>query len=221
MYIIVVDVITIMLFKMKNVFLLIIVYFLMFENGLKAQDFGYGIELGIQQYGRFCCAAFDNQYRYYDEYLPSFNFNAYIGYRSKSFWGLSFEPGFLQNQVEEDFTKDNSIWKYNSFQAPFFINIYFKEIYFFSLGVEASYLFSADFNITNAVLNPVDLLKRPELYSVLGFNYDFFNHMTIGFRFKYGLNQFYELKTNIDNLKMISKSKICNKYFQFLLRYAF
>ena len=83
---------------MKSLFQLITVFLIsVFASNLNAQKLEFGLQSGLNLSNThiFNKDDFTDHDRIYYP-LVLVNGNAYLGYKSESFWGFSFEPGFIQ-----------------------------------------------------------------------------------------------------------------------------
>ena len=100
---------------MKTIpFVLIVSVFLLMHISVSAQNFKYGIVGGFditKNHTTNLTIREDNPRSY--EPMTSFNVNAFLGFKSISFWGMSVEPGFIKkgdiDKNENDAIDDDMI----------------------------------------------------------------------------------------------------------------
>ena len=199
----------------KSVF--IITLFLISSLNSIAQEFNYGVMFGVNSSNK----------RLSDKEIgkemfgakTTFNLNAFIEYKSKGFWGISIEPGFIQKGSNENFYSlegdkyDNS--QLNYIQVPLLAELFATEKLYFSIGPEFSYLLSSKMKSDDSKIDITDFYdKRFELSGIIGVNYNVLKKFDIGIRYSYGLTSILELDSTHNGLV-----KEYNKYFQFLIKY--
>jgi len=174
-------------------------FILLSTFGLNAQKIMYGISTGFNVVNR--------NYSDYDVSSPiiSCNANAYIGYKSQGYWGLSIEPGFIRKGCNFHYAPYRFKIRDSYLQMPILVNIYFTDKLFLSAGTEIAYY-------TQFLGTYDDLLsyrKKLELSGLIGINYNISKKIDIGLRYNHGI-------TSISSF-----SKRYYQYFQILLRIKF
>jgi hypothetical protein len=177
-------------------------FILLSTFGIYAQNIMYGISAGLD--------VANEQYignkTYPNESLSpmiSYNANAYIGYKSQGYWGLSIEPGFMQKGYMLHYANNNMRIKCNYLQMPIFVNIYFTDKLFISAGPEIAYF------LWNRYAYVLKGRNNLELSGLIGINYNISKKIDIGLRYNHGI-------TSISTM-----TKLYNQYFQLLLRIKF
>jgi len=133
---------------------------------LQGQCFKYGVIGGLDM-TNIDMVNFPNEINASKMYNPiiSFNINSYLEYKSKSFWGLSIEPGFAQkggtqlfsySNFDTHYTNNyNVIIRLNYFQLPVLYHVYLTDKFYLSIGSEFSYLINSTAKVTD-VANIID-----------------------------------------------------------------
>lgn len=201
--------------KIPNLFLSVLI--LISANFVFAQDLKLGFIAGVD----LTNIRFEKNNDYFNGSIPdfkhiiSYNANGYIGYKSNSFWGLSFEPGYIKKGG--DFTDFNSRYTFSYIQLPVLADLYISDKFFISIGPELGYLVKAKFENNDLSMDILDRCdNRFELSGLLGINYSIFKNTEIALRYSYGLT--YTAKTFFsDNYG--NQLRQYNHYIQFILRF--
>lgn len=157
----------------------------------------------------------------YDPIL-SYSLNGYIGYRSKSFWGLSLEPGFIKkggNIVQEtSYDQPDQKRELNYIQLPVLFDMYITKHLFLSVGAEFGYLIKAQTEYSNLSVNAYDLYNKYEVSGVAGIWYNLFDHFDFGLRFDRGLLNPTRVAWIDDYGNFTGQTTEYNQYFQLTIR---
>jgi hypothetical protein len=146
---------------------------------IMAQDFKYGIQSGLVLTNIYSKSkpkndVFDNWYNP----MLSYCINGYVGYKGKSFFGISAEPGFIQKggivNYNQDTKDDDERLNYNYIQLPVLADFYLIKRLKISLGSEFSFL-----------TNP-DNIEKFEMSGLLGLSFDLNNKLDLGLRYSRG-----------------------------------
>lgn len=217
-------------------------------SSINAQNFEYGFELGL---GTSAIHMSDvpsgiSYARMYNP-IPTYNINALVSYKSKSYWGVSIEPGFTQKggvQLFDSRKSNYQIIHNNVFvveryiQVPILYNVYLGKRFYFSIGPDFAYRLSEDASITNTVNNTdysisayksignnvfadyilPDAERRFEMSGVLGLNCILTKKFDIGLRYGYGFNNLVDVTWADETGIFIGKSSTHNQYLQLLFK---
>lgn len=210
--------------------LLTVIIILIFPSLLTAQRFHIGIQSGLNLSNLHVVKKedFTDQKRvYYPLLLP--NANAYLGYKSESFLGFSFEPGFIQKGgLQKDITiiSEGVIYQpqdlryiSNFVQLPILADFYFTDRLSISIGPEFSILLSSKVKGEYSTFNTYDKHDKLEVSGILGINYSLVKFIDIGFRYNHGINSPSYLMWIDDLGNIIDFSKQYYQYIQFTLRF--
>ena len=205
---------------MKQIITLIFSFSILLSLKASAQEFKFGASTG----STFANATltdkpedFNNERIYYPQAF--FNLNGYVGYKSKSFWGVSLEPGFIQKggKTKGDY---NSKIKQNYFQLPILADLYVGEKFYLSIGPEIAYMINAKVKSDIDKSDITDIYdNRLELSALIGVNYNIYKNFDIGLRYNRGLTYTQELIWTGDTGEIVGTSKVYNQYFQFLVKF--
>ena len=207
-----------------KVLIISIVVIMVFVINLDAQNFKYGIQAGFDMSRAPVKNSPDFNTTFSNvsnKFFPTFNVNAYFGFRSNNFWEVSLEPGFMQNRIGDNFLGSDSPYKLNYLQVPILFNVHFMKSYFISVGGEFSYLLSADLNFETVLMESIELFRRPHISGIVAINYNFLEHITFGMRYFHGFTTISDIKIRNEESGAIDYVDQFNQYFQFLLRYRF
>jgi len=214
----------------KITFVLII--FLALNSGLilKAQELKFGVITGLNISRRQVTNIkdyTDESKIYYPLLMP--NANMYIGYKSKSFWGLSFEPGYIQKGgLRKDFAVQIGNTSYipqdvkyisNYIQMPVLLDLYFTKKLFISVGPEFAYLINSKVKSQIYSFDMTENFQKIEIAGVIGLNYNLIKCIDIGFQYNHGVTKSSTLWWVDDFGSLLGTSKEYNQYFQFKIRF--
>ena len=150
--------------------------------------------------------------------MKSYNLNCFISYKSKSFWGLSVEPGFMQ---KGGFCGVNNScrWELNYLQIPVLADIYIFHRFFLSVGPEFSYMTSAkavsDYQGHNQTDDIYSIYnKKFELSGFIGINCMITNVIGIGLGYNHGLTYIDKVPLYDYPWKLTGWTKLYNQYLQ-------
>lgn len=164
---------------------------------------------------------YHNEKQIYQSIL-SFNINGYVGYRSKSFWGLSFEPGFIQKggNIVQETMYDPYDQKHvlNYIQLPILFDLYFSKHLYLSIGPEFAYLIKAQIEYSRYTKNAYDLYNKFEISGAVGLWYSIFNNLDIGLKFNSCLFNPTKLNWIDDYGNFTGQTTEYNQYFQLTIR---
>ena len=164
--------------------------------------------------------------RSYYNHMITYNFNGYVAYKSKGFWGFSLEPGYIRKggnkssytsfssgiswpQFSNDFTIPYHL---DYFQVPVLFDVYVTKKIFVSLGHEFAWLVDATKEYTNGeTVSLSEYNKDLELSGLIGLNYNIIKNLDVGLRYSRGLSN------TIDSEDLTEY----NQYLQLLLRFKF
>jgi len=216
---------------MKSLFQLLIVLIIsVFASALNAQKLEFGLQSGLNLSNThiFNKDDFTDQNRIYYP-LALVNGNAYIGYKSKSFWGFSFEPGFIQKgglRKDVRISTGNTFYqpqevKYisNFIQLPVLTDIFFSERFFISLGPEISLFLNSKAKGEFLTFDTSADHNKIEVSGILSINYSPFKFIDVGLRYNHGITSPSYLIWVDDLGNYVGRSKQYNQYVQFTLRF--
>lgn len=233
--------------SLKKIVVIFVLAVMVFPS-TNAQNFEYGLELGLGM-SAIHMSDIPSGIFYTRMYgpIPIYNINAFVSYRSKSFWGLSVESGIIQKggiQLFDSRMSNSQIIHNNVFvveryiQVPVLYNIYLGKRFYFSVGPELAYRLSEGVSSTNTVNNTdmsvtaykslghnvvadnilPDEERRFEISGVLGINYCVNKKFDLGLRYSYGFNNLVDV-TWVDKLGyFLGHSSTHNQYLQFLMK---
>jgi hypothetical protein len=133
---------------MKRVVTFLVTFLILISSSvLQAQKFQVGLQTGLD----FSNKHISNKDDFTDEekvYSPLtlFNVNAYLGFKSNSFWGLSIEPGFIRKGGQRNdlvlqvgdmlFAYQDVKYISDFIQLPLLVDFYITDNFFISIGPE-------------------------------------------------------------------------------------
>ena len=207
--------------RSKTIFVVIAIILLL-PSFVSAQTIKFGVLAGVNV-SDMHLAQKPNIQQVDIKFLPvcTVNINGYLGFKSKSFWGLAIEPGFIQKASIYSFmdgTKaDDSKIQLNCLQVPLILDLFLSKNFSFSIGPEFSYAISSKYQISIMGHKPPEL-NNNELSGIIGLTYSIFKKLDIGLRYNHGLTHSYILwKDEFGNA--LDFSKEYNHRVQFFVRF--
>jgi hypothetical protein len=161
--------------------------------------------------------------RVYDPMI-SYNVNGYLGYKSGGFWGISFEPGYIQKggaQRYETETKEDDIRiQLNYIQMPVLFDLYVIKKIFISVGPEFAYMINATSKSMEESNDIWNLYTRSfEVSGLIGINFNIIKNFDIGIRYNHGITWISKvIYLDTDN-SMETPSEEFNQYLQLFARF--
>jgi hypothetical protein len=175
-----------------------------------AQGFRFGMLAGVDAVKLHSVVKPDVQvwdaWRQDADPLISFNINGYIGYKSKSFWGFSIEPGYIRKGGNGSYV--------GYVQIPVLADIYPMEKIFFSIGPELAF--------KNKINYPPQITELTyELSGLIGLNYSILANVDLGLRYSHAFT--YHTKSSFPDPFEGGEAiqRVYNQYLQFVVRYKF
>jgi hypothetical protein len=199
----------------RNKSFLLIAAFLLIQFNIQAQDFRFGVLGGIDvTSNRVTNPVVRDDPRSYGS-MMSFNINGYLGYESSSFWGLSFEPGFIRKGGIDD----NQRIQLNYLQLPVLFDLCITKWIFVSLGPEFSYLInpqSVSLGMSSIIWDSYS--RSFEVSGLIGLSIRLTRNFDVGVRYSHGLTWISKvIYYETDNDKVNSKE--FNQYLQLVVRF--
>lgn len=148
-----------------------------------------------------------------------FSVNAYFGYKTKGFIGLSAEPGYIK--------KGFYGWSYNFstnlnyFNVPLVVDLYVHKKLSFLVGLEPVILMKVSSFSRDTISHRTDLFDKSELSLLTGINYSPCKLFDIGFRYSFAITPNRVLRFVDADGNLIDKMKIYNQYCQLFVRFRF
>jgi hypothetical protein len=212
----------------------ILISFLVLNSGLilNAQELKFGVITGLNISRRHVTniSDFTDDSKIYSSLLMP-NVNMYIGYKSKSFWGLSLEPGYIQKGgMRKNLEIRTEIFQYipqdvkyisNYLQMPVLLDLYFTKKLFLSVGPEFAYLINSKAKSENFSFDITENFQKIEIAGVLGLNYSIFKFFDIGIQYNHGVTKSSILIWKDDFGNALGESNEYNQYFQFKIRFKY
>jgi hypothetical protein len=155
---------------------------------IRAQDFRFGILSGFNITRTNISEYTISNFTYKGDYLDpmaSFNINGYIGYKSRSFWGLSLEPGYIKKGGSNP-NNHNSKFHLNYIEMPILVNFYFLKRFYASVGPGISYLINEKFKYKSESEDIPVSGNKFEISGLIGLNYNIIKNIDIGLRYNQG-----------------------------------
>lgn len=209
--------------KMKKSILLLLI--LLGTLGLNAQDFGFGLVAGLDVANTRITnipSSYDGNRPYHP--LIAFNINAHINFKSKSFWAVSIEPGFIQKGElirydDDDKNKDVRIIN-NYIQVPVFVDFFPTKRLSLSVGPEFAVMLNAKAKSKDDSNDISDMYdEKFEISAIVGINYNVIKYIDIGLRYSRGLTHILAFSFIDETGTTIGDGKMYNQYFQFFVRF--
>jgi len=220
----------------------------LFVSLAKSQCISYGVTLGFDA-ASMKMRDVPEKITYNSMYAPilSYNINGFASYKSKSFWGISIEPGFMRKGGVQLFDYYNSsnikvnfkvIDTYNYLQLPVLFDAYLSKRLYVSAGLEFNYRlsenakltdeatwYSSDMNIwqsagNNRLKNEIlpDDNNRFNYSYLLGVQYKLTDKFDVGLRYNMGMKELMSVYWRDSYLYEGEKISVFNTYFQFLVK---
>lgn len=203
--------------------LTVLILTLLSTIGVNAQDFAFGLVAGFDVANTRISNMpdpYDGNKPYYP--LIAFNVNAHISFKSKSFWAVSIEPGFIQKGEHYRYDDKNKNIKfiYNYFQIPIFVDFFPTKKLSFSIGPEFAFLVNAKAKSKDDSNDVTDIYhEKFEISALVGVNYNVFKYIDIGLRYSRGLTHILAFTFTDETGTTIGEGKLYNQYFQFFVRF--
>jgi hypothetical protein len=158
--------------------------------------------------------------------MLSYSINAFVGYRSSSFWGVSVLPGYIQkgSSSESGFagetTRGRSQLHY--INLPILVDLHFFNKFCFSIGPEFGYLLKANgkgdgFN--NDISWQYD--NKFELAIQGALTYNVWGGFDIGANYSHGLTNISSINYTDNNGDPLGTMKTYNQYGQLFVRFKY
>lgn len=211
-----------MKFKAKIIFTAIFMMQLFCAQG---QSFQYGVIGGLDM-ADIGMVNFPSEIDATKMYNPivAYNFNGYLEYKSKSFWGIAIEPGFAQKggtqifcyyNFDTNYTNNYNVTiRLNYFQVPVLCNVYLTDKFYFSLGAEFAYLI----NSTTKETDVANTIQSEHSNIDYRFNYLPYDHTQNGSYYKNNTNNF---EKHNDFSGLLGVNYKITKYADVGLRYSY
>jgi hypothetical protein len=212
----------------------VIITFFTLNSGLilNAQDFKFGVMTGLNISRRHVTNTkkFSDDSKIYSSLLMP-NVNMYIGYKSKTFWGLSLEPGYIQKGgLRKDFAVRIGNTSYipqdvkyisNYIQLPVLLDLYFSNKVYISVGPEFAYLINSKAKSQIYSFDITENYQKIEMAGVIGLNYNILKCIDIGFQYNHGVTKSSTLIWQDDFGNALGFSNEYNQYFQFKIKFKY
>lgn len=203
----------------------VLMFILLWTMGLNAQEFTFGLVAGFD----VANARLTNKPSSVSEYrsyfpLIAFNINTHVGFKSKSFWAITIEPGFIQKggvirYDDDDRNKDVKLIS-NYIQVPIFIDFYLNKNLSLSVGPEFAYMINTKAKSNENSSDLTDLYdKKFEVSGLIGINYNIIKYIDIGLRYNHGLTYTQIISFTDKTGTEVGEGKVYNQYFQFFVRF--
>lgn len=210
----------------------VIIALLVLQSGLilKAQEIKFGVQTGLN----LSNIHVTNKEEFTDEnkvYSPVllFNANGYIGFKSKSFWGLSIEPGYIQkgglrkNQMVRSenvlYMPQDYKYLYSYIQLPVLLDLYFTKRLFFSVGPEFAYLINSKAKSKSFSFDLTDFHEKFEISGTIGLNYNLCKNIDMGLMYTHGITHSSLMLWKDEFGNTLGFSNQYNQYIQLKLRF--
>ncbi len=228
-------------------FALFALIFLSFTT-IEAQGLSYGVIIGTDV-SLMKMRNVPKDIEYTSMYAPilGFNVNGFISYKSKSFWGISLEPGFIRKGGVQLFDYMNSHNmaihykvrnEFNSLELPVLFDIYLNEKLYMSAGFEFEYRLSEkaimtdqvtwndqSFFVAKVLENHVladDILpddnNRLSYSGLVGLHYNINRKFDLGLRYGIGLKELIHVSWLDHYGDSFGESNVFNNYLQLILK---
>lgn len=158
--------------------------------------------------------------------ILSYNFNGYLSYKGKGFWGFSIEPGIIRKGWDMSFDNQNleSKIRLHYIQLPILSDFYLSDKIYFSLGPEICYLLSSKAKFKSDINSGTEDLKgyfsKFELSGLIAINYRINDNFNISFRYSHAVTEVADgISWEFDEYsENFIESNDYNQYFQLLFK---
>ena len=191
---------------------------------IKAQEYRFGLQAGI---GLSNVLTKDppptlGQFSFDTEFKIAYNVNGYFGYKSKHFWGISLEPGYIQKgyyvpSLARGFEAYNL--NFNYIHLPVLADFYIGSSIVISIGPEFAYLTKAIAKSKNFSNLLTDNYAKYELSGLVGIQFKTSRHIDTGIRYNHGIKRVSHISFTDDNGQPLDEINQYNQYFQVFVRY--
>lgn len=213
-----------------------------------AQGLSYGVVIGTDASTmKMNNVPLDIEYTSMYAPLLGFNVNGFVSYKSKSFWGISLEPGFIRKGGVQLFDYMNNhymeihyrvINEFNSLELPVLFDVYLNRKLYVSAGLEFEYRLSEKAIMTDQVTwndQPFFVAKnlgnhvladeilpddnnRVSCSGLVGLNYNIDSRFDLGLRYGLGLKELIHVNWLSSYVEFLGESSVYNDYLQLVLK---
>jgi len=201
----------------KRIFIIAVLLIIISNMTVSSQNSRLGVIVGFD----IANADLINQPIDKDFYYPmiAYNLNAYIGFKKSEFWGLSFEPGFIQKGMLRKNSEYNTRTNLNYIQLPILMDYYIIDKFYISIGPELSYMINAKAKSEDNSVDMTNLYdRRMELSGLVGVNYQITDNLDMALRYNHGLT-YTLIKSWVGFVGYTADSKEYNQYCQLSLKF--
>lgn len=226
---------------------LFVLIFLLYTT-IGAQELSYGVIIGTDA-STMKMINVPKDIEYTSMYAPilGFNVNGFISHKSKSFWGISLEAGFIKKGGVQLFDYMNSHYldihykvknEFNSLELPVLFDMYLNQKIYMSAGLEFEYRLSEKAIMTDQVTwNDQSLFVAKDLgnhvladdilpddnnrfsYSgLVGLHYNINRKFDLGLRYGIGLKELIHVNWLDSYGYFGGESNVFNNYLQLILK---
>jgi hypothetical protein len=206
-----------------NRVLILLTICLLLLSGVHAQGFRFGAVAGLDFPNIRIHETGGKDLDLYER-TTGFNLNAYLAYKTKSFLGISIEPGYMlkganmDNSLDTNLVEETIRLKLDYMQMPVLVDFYvLKERLIFQIGPEFALK-------TAAKLEGTDMSeyynKDFEISGSAGANLHLLKFFDIGVRYNFGFTPLTDPIPVVDVAGTeLGEAKVYNNYLQVLLRF--
>lgn len=210
---------------MKRLFIVLVTILVMSAPSIvEAQKFMLGVQAGLN-FSDIQIAEKDAPEGAEFNYSPVmlFGANAYMGYRSASVWGLSFEPGYIIKGGQKHYDKlqvgdmlfASQNMKYTSayIQLPVTIDAYITDRFSVSLGPEVNIFLSSKAESQDVSYDTSYGNEKYELCGIISTAYSITDNIDVRLLYNHSITKSSEV-TWVDGTGVVTGSS--RQYFQYL-----
>jgi len=216
---------------MKRIITLIVTFLIFASSSvLQAQEFYVGLQTGMDISTKHISDKddFTEEKKLFSP-LTLFNVNAYLGFKSNSFWGLSIEPGFIRKGGQRnDLTLqiDDMLFAYqdvkyisNFIQFPLMVDFYITDNFFLSVGPDFDLFLSSKQESQDISFDTSDNHKKLDISAGASASYSINKNFDIRLLYNHSIasSSYFYWIDNTGNTVGISKQYY--QYFQLSLRF--
>lgn len=211
-------------------FIQVCLYLVFSGSDMNAQKIQFGLQTGfdisrIQVLDKKDYS--DNEKVYHS--FKSLNINGYLSYKTKSFLGVSIEPGYIKKGgIRKDYVfRSSSIifapqdvsYYSNIIQLPVFLDFFVTDRFYISIGPELDLILNSHIKSDMLSFNVTESVDKYELSGGIRLTYNIIKHLDVGVLYNHSITSFSDMLWIDDFYNPIDWSKEYNQYVQLLLRF--
>jgi hypothetical protein len=216
---------------MKRIVTLIVTFLILTSSSvIQAQKFKVGLQTGLDISNIHVAnkSDFTDEKRVYSP-LALFNVDAYLGFKSNSFWGLSIEPGFIRRGGQRrdivlqtgDILYAHQDVRYisNFIQLPLLVDFYITDNLFVSIGPEFDLFLSSKEESQDLSFDTSDAHDKLDFSGGASISYSISKNFDIRLLYNHSITSSSFVDWTDESGSLVGSSKQYYQYFQLALRF--